>query len=118
MRGIRRQARLLVERIVHEYKRQVMSEERPIIRGTVAVTINDQIAEYDYEAEVDLNVQHYSQKHPYGMGTASEEMSEVNIENIEVRKIMPCDGAPNSDQNYEAIHQAIVQDVSEKVQNL
>lgn len=99
------QAKNLVERVLQQQRRGTAklvkeSYQRTTrnISGTAYAVIGDTPYEYGYEAKVTLSTNSYQDKHPYGMGTASERGEDFEVEDVEIIDSTPLDGGPEENE--------------------
>lgn len=111
METISNLATKLAQEVASKYRAESSESERIIVTGSVLV-VGEINHEYDYTAEVTVRNDSYTERHPYGMGTASEEFQDSSVEDIQILKISPLDGGPEDDP---AIDAAIKQDVFSKL---
>ena len=118
--SVNAQAELLIEKVVRKYKREsVENGGSKTVNGTVMIQVDGVDCEYDYEAEVSLRVEHWREKHPYGMGTASEEQAEVHVEDVSILKIVALNGAPeDGGSELSKLKSAIIEDAEERAKEL
>lgn len=106
--------------LIREVYNEVISEneEKDInVEGSVVVTIKGIKYGYDYEAEASLYIKTSHDDHPYGMGTAREESSEVEVNNIDLQSITPIEDAPDINTLEEKEKRLIISSIYDDVRD-